>query len=535
MDEADEASGQEILDLVHDSIIVRAMDGTILQWNRAAATLYGWLRGEALGRRLSEILPDDAPELFAQAETELLTNGNWEGELTRRDRNGREILLDLRWSIRRRADGTPRQIVETGRDVTLQRAHEAALRVSEYRFRNLFEAMAVSFWEIDFNAVGAMFLPLRDQGIADLRSYLCARPDFVRDMMRATRVLDVNVKTLEMFAAGTKDEIVGLGTDRYWPVENYPVFVDSIIATLEKQPHFVRETVLIDHRGNRLNVMFTAAWSPETRKRGVVTLGVIDITDRVAAERKLQQIQADYTHAARVATLGELTASIAHEVNQPLAAIATYGEASLRWLDRPEPNVEEVRELASRMVADARRAADVIRHIRSMATRQTTGRERLSVNEVVTETLDFLRRDLQTHDVRVMFDATADIPMVEANRTELQQVLINLAVNAEQAMVQHGVKDRRLAIRTGVTENAGVAIEIEDNGPGIPHDLMNCLFDSFVTTKSNGLGIGLSICRSIIEAHGGRISVANGEGGARFTFTLPGVPAENAPAEPHPS
>jgi signal transduction histidine kinase len=390
--------------------------------------------------------------------------------------------------------------------------------------------MAVSFWEIDFNGVGAMLVALRDQGIEDLRGYLLDHIDIVRAMLRETLTLDVNAKTLEMFAVASKEEIVGHHTERYWPPENLPVFVDSLIATLEKQPTFIRETVLLDHNDNRLDVMFTVAWSPDTRKRGVVTLGVIDITDRLSAERKLQQIQADYTHAARVATLGELTASIAHEVNQPLAAIVTNGEASLRWLDRAEPDVGEARQLAGRMVADARRAAAVIRRIRSMATRQPAGREWLSINEVISETLDFLRRDLQSKDVRVSFDVEAALPLVEADRTQLQQVLINLAVNATQAMVQHDSGDRRLRIRSSVVPG-GVKVEIADNGPGIPEDLAGRMFESFVTTKPNGLGIGLSICRSIIEAHDGRIEVRNGDGGACFSFMLPAGGATLAAAE----
>jgi PAS domain S-box-containing protein len=526
------AEAPEILDLVHDSIIVRRLDGTILQLNAAAEAQYGWTRGEALGLRLDELLPSEPPEFLVAAEAELLGTGSWEGELVRRNRQGEERRIDVRWSVRRGSDGEPRQIIETGRDVTEQRANEEAVRLSDYRFRNLFEAMAVSFWEIDFNGVGAMLVALRDQGIDDIRGYLLDNIHIVREMLRQTLTLDVNAKTLEMFAAGSKDEIVGLHTERYWPPENLPVFVDSLIATLEKQPTFIRETVLLDHNNNRLDVMFTVAWSPDTRKRGVVTLGVIDITDRVSAERKLQQIQADYTHAARVATLGELTASIAHEVNQPLAAIVTNGEASLRWLGRAEPDVDEARELAARMVADARRAADVISRIRKLATRQSAGRELLSVNAVISDTLDFLRRDLQSHEVRVTFNGEADLPDVEADRTQLQQVLINLAVNAEQAMVQRGIEHRRLDIRTAaIPGGQAVAVEVRDNGPGIPPDVASRLFESFVTTKPNGLGIGLSICRSIIEAHGGSIEVTN-NGGACFTFILPAQTQDAGAADP---
>ena len=512
--------GPGILDLVHDSIIVRALDGTILQWNAAAEAQYGWTRPEAMGRPFAELLPCEPAERFPQMEAELLAAGTWTGEVMRRDKQGRDLRIEVRWSVRLGEDDGPQEIVETGRDVTEQRANEEAIRLSEYRFRNHIEAMAVSFWEIDFNGVGAMLVALRDQGIPDLRAYLLAHTEILREMLRTTRVIDVNTKTLEMFGAASKDEIVGHHTERYWPAENLHVFVDSLIATLERQPRFIRETVLIDHHGNRLDVTFTATWSPDTRKRGVVTLGVIDITDRLRAERKLQQIQADYIHAARVATLGELTASIAHEVNQPLAAIVTNGEASLRWLNRDVPDVEEARQLAARTVADARRAADVIRRIRAMATRQSAGRERLSLNEVISESLDFLRRDLQANGVRVVFEAAPDLPCVDADRTQLQQVLVNLTVNAEQAMVQGGVEDRHLSIRTLAAAD-GVAVEIEDNGPGLPAELSGRLFDSFVTTKPNGLGIGLSICRSIVDAHGGSITATNGGQGACFAFTLP--------------
>ncbi len=513
-----------ILDLVHDSIIVRSLDGTILQWNAAAEAQHGWSRAEALGRSFAELLPANPPELLGQLEAQLLEGGTWSGELARRNREGRELRMDLRWSVRDDGAGSPRQIVETGRDVTEQRANEEAIRLSDYRFRNLFDAMAVSFWEIDFNAVGAILLPLRDQGLPDLRAYLVERTDIIREMMRATRVIDVNAKTLEMFAVGSKEDIVGLGTERYWPAENLPVFVDSLIATLERKPHFIRETVLLDHNIKRLNVQFTATWSAETRRRGIVTLGIVNITDQLTAERKLQQIQADYRHAARVATLGEMTASIAHEVNQPLAAIVTNGEASLRWLDRAEPDVDEARQLAKRMVADARRAADVITRIRGLATRQSAGRERLFLNDVIRETLDFLRRDLQASDVRVEFVDAPDLPEIEADRTQLQQVLINLTINAKQAMLQHKSDDRIIRIHTSF-DTYYVAVELEDSGPGISDDLATKVFDSFITTKASGLGIGLSICRTIIEAHGGTIVVVPTKNGARFNFSLPRVPA----------
>ena len=168
------AGGPEILDLVHDSIIVRDLDGTVAQWNVAAEAQYGWSRAEAVGRKLSDFLPCGGDGLEG-IEAELLADGAWEGEVSRRDRAGRELRIDVRWSVRCGPDGLPGQIIETGRDVTEQHANEAAARLGEYRFRNLFEAVAVAFLEIDFKPVAPLLLPLRNSDIPDLRSHLLER------------------------------------------------------------------------------------------------------------------------------------------------------------------------------------------------------------------------------------------------------------------------------------------------------------------------------------------------------------------------
>jgi C4-dicarboxylate-specific signal transduction histidine kinase len=225
--------------------------------------------------------------------------------------------------------------------------------------------------------------------------------------------------------------------------------------------------------------------------------------------------------------LGELTASIAHEVNQPLGAILTNGEAALRWLDRPSPDLGELRKLAARSMSDARRAADIIQRIRSMAVPGEAERVPILLSNVVEDSLAFLRPELSRHKVEQVLELMPQLPQVLADRVQLQQVFVNLAVNAIQAMA--GRPERKLIIRIQ-SEPEGIKVEVEDTGPGIPSDNIDRLFGSFFTTKKNGMGIGLAICRSIIEAHGGRIRVANlGKGkGARFSFTLPTLPLGQA-------
>ena len=254
----------------------------------------------------------------------------------------------------------------------------------------------------------------------------------------------------------------------------------------------------------------------------VIVGTAMDITERVRAQEMLQQSQTNFAHAARIATLGELTASIAHEVNQPLAAIAASGEASLRWLSRDKPDLNEVQKLTSYVVADARRAAQIIVRVRSMASHRAPDRHQLALDEVIEQAFLFLRHEIDSHRVETVFEFEPGLPALSADRVQLQQVIVNLAVNAIQAM-SHNVAPRRLTVRTALMDSATLSVEIEDSGPGLaPADEEN-LFKSFFSTKPDGMGMGLPVCRSILEAHGGTIALVNRPGisGACFRFTLP--------------
>lgn len=400
----------------------------------------------------------------------------------------------------------------------MEDAAQTALRESEYRYRNLFQAMAASFWELDFTPVGDMLRQLRADGVKDYATYFSQHPDFVRAMMRATRVLDVNDQTLALFGRGDKAELLR-PLDAFWPDESNHVYAASVIAAVSGKTSYATECKLRKLDGEVFDALFTASFAPESVAAGKLLIGVIDISERVRAQAMLRKVQAEFAHAARVSVLGELTASIAHEVNQPLAAIATNASAGLRWLNRPQPDLEEVRALTLRIISDAQRAAQIIARVRAMAGHRVPEPAQLEVNSIVKEAMRFLSHELQAHQVMLTLALSQDLPPVQADRVQLQQVIVNLAVNAVQAMAASPARQLRISTSLG---GGFVQIDVEDSGPGIDQSQLPRLFDSFYTTKSDGMGMGLPICRSILENCGGAISVCNLEnGGAAFSVTLP--------------
>ncbi|MGL4440949.1 MAG: PAS domain-containing sensor histidine kinase [Bosea sp. (in: a-proteobacteria)] len=507
----------DILDLLHESVITRNASGSILYWNAASILLYGWQRSDAVGRNIDELLGTrhkDLPGLMVA----LLTDGLWEGELVRLTRAGEERVLDIRWIIERDTHGKVVRIIETARDMSHRKTTESALRESEYRYRNMFEAMAVAFWEVDFTEVGAMLVSLRDQGVRDLRGHLLADRAFVRATMERAMVLDLNQSGFALFGAPTRDAIIGKSISAFWPRDSEPVYIDALVATMTRQPHVISETRLNRIDGEPIDVLFTVSLSQDNRRRGIMLIGVVDISARKCAEAALQKMQAEFAHAARISMLGELTASIAHEVNQPLAAIAASGAASLRWLAAETPKLDEVRDLATRMVADAQRAASIIARIHAMAERREPERVAISMNSLVADVLTFLDHELKAQDISLDVQLEPDLPELMMDRTPMQQVIVNLAVNAMQAMV--GNDRRRLTLVTSRLADGLVSLQVEDSGHGLPEEA-NRLFESFYTTKATGMGMGLAICRSIVEAHGGTILASQGDVGARFTVNLP--------------
>jgi PAS domain S-box-containing protein len=265
--------------------------------------------------------------------------------------------------------------------------------------------------------------------------------------------------------------------------------------------------------GSRVPVLMGGGTFGELRHQGVAF--VVDLSERKRAEAEL-------AHANRVATMGQLSASIAHEVNQPIAALLTNAKTAVRWLARQPPNLEKAKPLMDRIIGDGERAADIVSRIRDLSKKTPARKEDVEINEAILEIVGLTRAAMSEHNVSATMRLSEGLPHILGDRIQLQQVMLNLIMNAIEAMSEVREGSRELLISTRRTESDGVLITVCDSGPGLPQANPERLFEAFYTTKSNGLGMGLSICRSIVEAHGGRLwTTPNQPHGAVFSVMLP--------------
>jgi len=395
------------------------------------------------------------------------------------------------------------------------------LRESEQRHRSIFESTGVSIWEQDFSGAKAVIDELKAQGVRDFRQYFAAHWDVVRRLDRLVRVLDVNEETVKMFRAKSKADLLA-SLDKLRTPETRATFVDLLVNIAEGWTSREGEITLQDLEGRQLTALFTITFPPTAKGFERLLITMIDVTQRKHAEQRAAQAQAELAHVSRVTMVGEMTASIAHEVNQPLAAIVADANASLNWLAAAPPDLESVRGALDAIVRDGHRAGEVIQRIRQLASKGAPRKDAVDLNDVVRDVVPLVRAELRHQEISLMLDLASKLPPVLGDRIQLQQVLLNLVMNAVEAMGTVTGRPRRLIIRSEPDDDDHVSVAVQDTGIGIAANHLDHVFSAFFTTKPGGMGMGLSISRSIIEAHGGQLwTTPNRPHGAVFHFALP--------------
>jgi PAS domain S-box-containing protein len=335
------------------------------------------------------------------------------------------------------------------------------------------------------------------------------------------RIIDANEAYLRIIGYDRGDLIAGRLNWRELTPPEWRGADDRRAAQLEAsgtaQPY---EKEYFRKDGTRMPVLVGAAVYEGRSGEGVGF--VLDLTDRKRAERAYSQAQMELAHANRVATMGQLSASIAHEISQPIGAALSYANAASHWLAAQPPNLEEVRRDLGFIVESGVRASEVIDRIRALVKKAPPRKDKVDINEAILQVIALTQNEMANNSISVRTQLAQALPAIQGDRVQLQQVMLNLSINAIEAMSGTSEGPRELLISTAKTDSEGVLVTVRDSGPGLAPESVDRLFDSFFTTKPGGLGMGLSICRSIIEAHQGRLwATANTPHGAVFQFNLP--------------
>ena len=516
-----------LLNLTHDSIFVRGMDDVITYWNRGAEELYGWTAEKAVGKVSHQLTQTVFPAPIDEIRAELLLTGRWEGELVHTKADGIQVAVASRWSLQTDERQRPVAILETNNDIT-ERKRAQALLIGEKRILEMV-AKGDSLELI----LEALCLFVEDQSSGVLSSILLLDPNGSCLRHGAAPSLPKSY-TEAIDGAAIGPSVGSCGTAAYLAeqvvvtdIASDPLWTDYKDLALAHGLRACWSTPIISSEGKVLGTFAMYRREPGGPSPQEYDL-IEQIThlagvalDRKKTEEALRQAQANLAHVSRVTTMGELTASLAHEVNQPIAAAVTNANTCLRWLAGDNPNLEEARAAAMRIVKDGTRAAEIISRIRLLFKKGTPEWELVDVNEVIREMIVLLRVEATRYSISIRTELAGDLPQVMGDRVQLQQVFMNLMLNGIEAM-----KDvdgtRELAIKSQREGNDHIRMSVSDTGVGLPAQQKDQIFNAFFTTKVQGTGMGLSISRTIVESHGGRLWAAhNSPRGASFYLSLP--------------
>ncbi len=487
-----------LLDAVADiALLVLDGEGQIIGWNLGAEHITGWRRNEILGRHVAILYPAEdvaagGPDRhLAQA----LDAGRYEEQGTRLRKDGSRYTANVAITPLRDEDGNFQGFAKVVRDVTERLAAEEALRASEAHLRSILETVPEAMIVIDEEA----------------------------------RIQSFSAAAVRQFGY-TPEAVIGENINILMP-EPYRTqhdgYMQRYLTTGERRIIGIGRVVVGQRKDRSTFPMELSVGEMRSGGQRYFTGFIRDLTERQETETRLQELQSELVHMSRFTALGEMASTLAHEINQPLTAIANYLKGCRRILQRMEGDeVAVLREGVSQAADQALRAGDIIRHLRDFVARGESERHIENLPKLIEEASALALVGAKEKGIRVTFRLDPDAPLVLADRIQVQQVLLNLIRNAIEAM-QDGSR-RELVVATQARPEDGlVAISITDTGTGIAPEIAEQLFQPFVTTKKHGMGVGLSICRTIVESHGGKISVQSETGrGTTFMFTLRAVNQE---------
>ena len=514
-----------MLELSHDTVIIRDAADIIRFWNDGARELYGWTRAEAVGQSCQALLRTELPDDVATA---LAATGQWSGELTRVRRDGTRIVLASRWLARFDPDRRRVGIIETSADLTERRRADAERRRSEARYSTIFHAAGFAIWESDWSEPRRMIDQSRAFAGDDLPGYLSTHPDLVRAAAAAVTISAVNEAAVKLFGLNGPEELVGGNfVSRLMPTSEQSLL--HVVSSLADGADMVEiDAQFRSFSGALIEVVLRVTLPPEDDGWKRLLITALDVTERNRAQARLDETLSELAHATRVTMLGQLTASIAHEVNQPLAAIVNYAKSGKRWLAREVPDVAEIAHSLDHIVSNGTRAAEIISRIRALVRKTAAESAAYDVAAMVEEAVFLIQREARASHVTIRSEIAVVAPVL-GDRVQVQQVVMNLLMNAIQAMREVAGRPREIAITVLPNGDSMISVCVSDRGSGFSDAAAERLFDPFFTTKADGMGMGLSICRSIIEAQGGAIAARNNpDNGATVSFTLPGGPAASS-------
>src|SRR6266576_1159811 len=469
-----------------------------LYWSDEAYRIWGFdpLQGPPSRENMwQRIHPDDRDRVREEVQEALRQKRDFSSEFRILLPDGTIKYLEAATCHEFSSSGALVEAVSTQIDVTERKRTEEALREREAKIQRLVDSNIIGIFIWDFDG----------------------------------RILEANDEFLRMVGYDREDLLAG---SIWWTDLTPPDWRDRNNARIEQQKSSGRfesfEKEFTRKDGSRVPILIGGATFEKGGNQGVAF--VLDLTERKRveaeareSERRYREAQLELAHANRVATMGQLTASITHEVNQPITAAVTYALAARRWLSAEPPNFHEVDDALSLIVKEGNRAGEVVGRIRALIKKAPARKDAVAINDAILEVIALTRAEAANNSVSVRTQLAEGLPRVQGDRVQLQHVLVNLIINAIEAMRDVGEEERELLISTR-NEPDGVSVEVRDSGPGFEPETLEHVFAAFYTTKPGGLGMGLSLCRSIIEAHGGRLwASANLPRGASFQFALPAV------------